>query len=79
MERYQYRTYYLITLIKLKEKRPRDIDLQVAVSNRKGSAILYEIPETGLSTLSIDIANFHKTKGFEVLEKVIEVTTLSKI
>jgi FkbM family methyltransferase len=35
---------------KIVEKRSRDINLQLAVGDKKGKITIYEIPDTGLST-----------------------------
>jgi hypothetical protein len=44
-----------IAFCRLLEERPRDINLQLAVSDKRGEADLYIIKDTGLSTLRYDI------------------------
>ena len=65
---------------KLKANRNRDINLNVAAGNVDGSLALFEIPNTGLSTLSREIAQRHKHEsGYEFIERLVPVTRLTDI
>lgn len=63
----------------LAASRPGDVNLGVAVSDQPGRQPLYEIPETGLSTLDAAIAERHRAAGLSVAEQTVEVTTLARI
>ena len=45
---------------KIQQNRTRDINLNIAAGAQEGELILYEIPDTGLSTLEKGIAERHK-------------------
>lgn len=60
-------------------KRPKDINLQVAVSNESGVTELYFIDDTGLSSLDKDIAESHADAGFKALPSEVKLTTLANI
>ncbi len=47
----------------LRKDRPDEMVIEAAVSDRHGSALLYDIPDTGLSTLSPHIAEMHRATG----------------
>lgn len=59
--------------------RPDEIVIQAAVSNSPGPLRFYEIPETGLSTGSLEIAERHKLAGWEAREIVVPTVTLASI
>ncbi len=61
------------------KKRPKDINLQVAVSNESGVAELYFIDDTGLSSLDKSIAESHTDAGFKSTPSEVKLTTLSNI
>lgn len=60
-------------------QRTRDINLQCAASNEMGETVLYEIADTGLSTLDKKVAELEKNRGFNVIEKKIVIETLNHI
>lgn len=64
---------------RLCQKRPRDVNLQVAAGTQKATLVFYEIPDTGLSTLNCDIAEQHRLHGWEVIENKVPVLTLVDI
>jgi len=65
---------------KLVQDRPRDINLQVAAGDKAGEMIIYELPDTGLSTFDLSIADRHeKERGFKKLERTVPVQTLTQI
>jgi FkbM family methyltransferase len=65
---------------KLVQARPRDVNLQIAAGAHLGEAILYEIPHTGLSTFSREIAERHRRDlGYEFLEEPVPVAPLSEL
>ncbi len=61
------------------EKRAKDINLQIAVSNESGVAELYFIDNTGLSSLDKSIAESHTDAGFKSTPSEVKLTTLSNI
>lgn len=64
---------------KLQADRPRDTNLQVAVSSQPGTMTLHDIPETGLATLDPAIAEAHRQGGCEVREVTVPVQTLDAL
>jgi hypothetical protein len=48
---------------KLRKERPRDVTLEVALSHSPGMATLYEFGDSGLSTLTKEIADGHMAAG----------------
>lgn len=62
------------------QKRPRDINLQVAAGAEQGELIIYELPDTGLSTLDQGIAEAHRQeRGFSINERQVSVERLNDI
>lgn len=59
--------------------RPLDINLREAIANQEGELTFYEIPETGLSTLDIEVASKHRTNGWNVIERKTHVQKLNEI
>jgi FkbM family methyltransferase len=60
----------------LREDRPDELVLQVALSDATGTLHFYEIPETGLSTGDKDIAQNHQSQGLQVHETIVPCLTL---
>jgi FkbM family methyltransferase len=64
----------------LERDRPRDLNLNVGVSDRKGRMTFYEHPElAGSSTFSSEVAATYRGQGIALREHTIEVTTLAEI
>lgn len=63
----------------LREARSGDVVLQAAVGRTKGIRPLYEIRNSGISTLNRAIAQKHVERGFTVEERSTEVIPLSKV
>ena len=63
----------------LMEKRLHDINLQVAISNKEGKADIQVLPNTGLSTLDLSIAERHESAGWSRSQITIPLTTLSAL
>jgi FkbM family methyltransferase len=63
----------------LRQQRPGDTVIQVAVG--AGSAVIkfFEIPDTGISTADPSIAQQHRERGFNVLEITVPSISLSDI
>jgi FkbM family methyltransferase len=60
--------------------RPNDINLLVAAGDENGKQIIYEIPDSGLSTSSDVIAERHKKQNFfQITEQTVEVQTIERI
>lgn len=65
---------------RLEECRIRDINLQTAVGSTTGTLTLYELPDTGLSTLDLAIAERHeKERGYQKIKREVPVETLTDI
>ena len=70
-------TAFYATLVRA--DRPDEIVLQVALSDKPGSLTFYEIPDTGLSTGDAAIAEHHRSRGFNVVETVVNCITLADV
>lgn len=65
---------------KLMAERQRDINLQVLAASAPGELSLYEFPDTGLSTLDVEIAARHEVeRGFQFTERRVPARTLTDI
>ena len=64
---------------RLVAERERDLNLMVAISNKKGVMKFYEVVGTGLSTADEEIALKHKEDGYEVKEYWVPCLTLNDI
>ncbi len=64
---------------KLRENRPDEVVCQVAIGKGDESIRFFEIPETGLSTGSAEIAQEHQEGGFVVRETEVPLIALSKL
>jgi len=62
---------------KLREYRADEIIIEKAVSNINGTTHIYEILDTGLSTLNEEIATQHTTTGRQTFSKNIETIKLT--
>lgn len=61
-------------------ERPRDINLNVGVSDREGVLTFYEHRVLGgSSTFDTELADYFRAEGVELVEHEITVTTLAKI
>jgi len=63
----------------LKESRPEDINLQIAVADNAGLLDLYVVPDTGLSTLDPQIAAEHEKNGYPIHIETCPVMTLDLV
>ena len=60
------------------EKRPEDLNLQLAVSDVEGELPFYEVVDcNGLSSLSYDLAEANRSKGFQVVKRVVPSRTVA--
>lgn len=64
---------------RLQAARPRDINLQVVVSNKDGISRFFEIEGTGISTTEEDVSVFHGANGFVSQEREVKALTLATI
>lgn len=69
-------TYYAD---KVRQNRPDELVVQAAIGAGEGSLRFFEIPETGLSTSSYDIAEKHQTAGHRVVETEVPLVPLSVV
>jgi FkbM family methyltransferase len=64
----------------LRTRRPRDVNLNVGISDREGVLTFYEHQVLGgSSTFDADLAEFYRRDGVDITESEITVTTLSKV
>ena len=63
----------------LREERPRDINLNVALSDSGGSATFYTFEDTGLSTLSRRQADAHRFAGRAMQTRTVPLLTLADL
>ena len=60
-------------------RRPRDINMLLAVSDKSGTQIMNFLSNPGLSTLDENIAQEHARAGWTIDKQVVEVTTLATL
>jgi FkbM family methyltransferase len=65
--------------VQLRQARPRDLTLQVALGAAPGAALLQHIVGTGLSTLDTATAARHAHAGFVAQTMPVVVTTLAEV
>lgn len=63
----------------LQERRPRDMNLRVAVGDREGVLTMNFLGNPGLSTLDDAIAEKHQQAGWNLDRQEVQVTTLSTL
>ncbi len=67
-------------LAELRADRPEDVNLGVAAGAAPGRTVLYDFGDQwGWSTLTPELADDHRRDGLPVVERAVEVTTLSAI
>lgn len=66
-------------IVDLNKKRSKDTNVHAAVSDEKGLLKFYDIAETGLSTLLIEVAESHSKSGFKVTETIVPAITLDDL
>ncbi len=66
---------------RLQELRPRDVNLNIGISDHEGTLTLHEFPPgiSGVSTFSGEQAEWHRERGHEFEKRDVPVTTLAKI
>ena len=64
---------------RLREDRPRDVNLRMLASAREGTADFYEVAGTGLSTMDAKLADQHARDGREVVRHRIACGTLDHV
>jgi FkbM family methyltransferase len=65
---------------RLLEARPRDVNLNLGLSDREGRLLFYEAPERpGWSTFSAGLAASYRDRGLKLREDSIPVTTLARL
>ncbi|MGH8434013.1 MAG: FkbM family methyltransferase [Pseudomonas sp.] len=60
-------------------ERPEDVNLCVAVGDEENELVFFESPETGLSTLSLEMAKLQKAAGIPFVERAVKTRTLTSI
>jgi FkbM family methyltransferase len=64
----------------LRKERPRDVNLNAAVSSRNGTAVLYEYPsQTTDSTLETDVAKVNEQDGAACRQREVQSMTLARL
>lgn len=64
---------------RLREDRPRDENLRVLVGEAPGSATIYEVPGTGLSTMDQALAEKYRSEGRDVVPDQVECVRLNDV
>lgn len=65
---------------RLEADRPRNRNLNLGISNVVGTLTFYESPTiTGWSTFSTPLAKVYRRRGLSVVERLIPVTTLTRL
>lgn len=65
---------------RLQDQRPRDVNLNVGLSDHEGMTIFHEAPEaSGWSTFSSAQATSLRARGLKVIERPVSVTTLADV
>jgi FkbM family methyltransferase len=65
---------------RLEKERPRDINLQLALGAEPGEIMIYEIPDTGLSTAEKKFAEQHEAeRGYQSRMLSVKMDTLSRV
>jgi FkbM family methyltransferase len=66
---------------RLAEARPRDVNLNVGLSDHEGTLTLYEFPPdiSAVSTFSEEQAEWHREAGLASIGQPVTVTTLAKV
>lgn len=60
-------------------ERPKDVNLCVAVGDEENELAFFEQPETGLSTLDIEVAERHRAGGVTFIRRTVKTRTLASI
>ena len=63
----------------LREDRPDDDVLQMAIAERDGVVEFFDIPQTGLSTIDSDVAAGHADAGYAPQRTVVPCMTLDRL
>lgn len=63
----------------LETGRTRDTNMNLALSDRVGTIQYYEVRGTGLSTCDERFAEQARAKGYEVIARIVEVSTLADV
>lgn len=63
----------------LRARRPEEVVLQLAVSDKPGILRFFEVAESGLSTMEQALADEHREAGFEVSEIRVPAVTLDAV
>lgn len=61
------------------EQRPRDVNLQCVAGETASDLIFYNVPDSGLSTLDLSLAQSYSATGHKVIEQKVESRTLASI
>ena len=61
------------------DDRPQDINLNTAISDEPGYVELYDVEDTGLSTVSQDYARRYAKEGWSVVKKRLKAHTLNAV
>jgi FkbM family methyltransferase len=60
-------------------ERPEDVNLCVAVGDEESELVFFESSETGLSTLSLTMAERQKAEGIPFIQRTVKTRTLTSI
>ena len=63
----------------LRQDRPDEVVIEASVSDGHGSTTLYDLPGTGLSTLSPEVADLHRDSGRNSVQRRVPTLTLDDL
>jgi FkbM family methyltransferase len=63
----------------MRRERPGDLVVQGAVASRHGLLPFFEIPDSGLSTASAEIAEHHRTEGWAINPTIVTSMTMDDL
>lgn len=64
---------------RLCSERPLDINLPIAIGEKEGVLNFFDIPDTGLSTIDVAIAEKHISEGKRVITELVQVMPLAMV
>ena len=62
-----------------RQKRPRDINVECAVSDTSGEKVFYTIMNSGLSTFELEFADDAERRGYQTSAQKVRTTTLESL
>ena len=63
----------------LQQERPKDVNLNIALSSNKGKVPYYKVPQTGMSTIRKTYAKRYTEAGYDIQTGTVPCTTLDEV